>query len=73
MEDKFKIKSYGYGELAQMYFPNISKRSATDQFRKWLVNSTSLMENLKNTGYKPKTRLLKPIQVKLIIESFGEP
>lgn len=73
MEEKFKIRSYGYGELAQLYFPNISKKSATWQFRRWIVSDNNLCRSLKFTGYKKGARLLKPSQVKLIIDTFGEP
>ena len=27
MEKEFIIRSYGYGELAQLYFPNVTKKS----------------------------------------------
>jgi hypothetical protein len=33
MEEKFKLKSYGYCELAQLYFPNEIPKSASVQFR----------------------------------------
>jgi hypothetical protein len=73
MEEKFKIKSYGYGELAQLYFPNISKKSASAQLRRWIKLSDTVLPMLKNLGYKPGTRLLAPVQVKVIVEEFGEP
>ncbi len=73
MEDKFKIKSYGYGELAQLYFPNISKKSASAQLRRWIKLSNTVLPMLQTLGYKPGTRLLTPAHVKVIVDEFGEP
>jgi hypothetical protein len=72
-EETFKVRAYGYGELAQLYFPNISKKSATWQLRKWIVSDKSLLPELINCGFKKGNRLLTPAHVKLIIEKFGEP
>ena len=73
MEAKFRIKSYGYGELAQLYFPNISKKSASAQLRRWIKLSETVLPMLKSHGYKPGLRLLTPAHVKVIVEEFGEP
>jgi len=73
MEKEFVIRSYGYGELAQLYFKHISKKSATDQFRKWIKSSKKLKYILEELGYKPRQRILTPRQVREIIEEFGEP
>lgn len=73
MEEKFKIRTYGFGELAQLYFPNITKNSASWLLTKWINQSNELQTKLTETGKKPKQRILSPIQVKLIVETFGEP
>ena len=73
MEEKFRIKSYGYGELAQLYFPNISKKSASAQLRRWIKSSETVLLMLRNQGYKPGLRLLTPAHVKVIVDEFGEP
>ncbi|WP_296684289.1 DUF4248 domain-containing protein [Flavobacterium sp.] len=73
MEEKFKIKSYGYGELAQMYFPNISKKSASAQLRRWITESETALPRLKKLGYKSGIRLFTPAHVRVIIDEFGEP
>lgn len=73
MEDKFKIKSYGYGELAQMYFPQITKQSATIQFRRWIRLNEKLIIDLKAAGYKPWQKILTPKQVEILVMVFGEP
>ncbi len=72
-EDKFKVRAFGYGELAQLYFPNITKKSASAQLRRWIKMSEAVMPMLLNLGYKPGNRLLTPAHVKVIIDEFGEP
>lgn len=73
MEQNFKIKAYGFGELAQLYFPNITKSSASWQLTRWINDSKELKQNLERLGKKPRQRILSPVQVKLIVQSFGEP
>lgn len=72
-EEKFKVRAFGYGELAQLYFPNISKKSASAQLRRWIKLSTTVLPMLQTLGYKPGNRLLTPAHVKVIIDEFGEP
>ena len=69
----FKVRAYGYGELAQLYFPNISKKSASAQLRRWIKMSKTVMPLLLNLGYKSGNRLFTPAQVKVIIDEFGDP
>ena len=73
MEDKFKIKSYGYGELAQMYFPTITKQSATVQFRRWIRINNKLLDELSLAGFKRYQKMLTPKQVEIIVRYIGEP
>ena len=73
MEDKFKIKSYGYGELALLYFQNSSKKSASVQFRRWIKLNSTLAKGLYKIGHKPEQRILTPKQVEFIIEVLGAP
>jgi hypothetical protein len=44
MDEKFKTKTYGHCELAQLYFPKISNKSASVELRTWF----QLNEKLKN-------------------------
>jgi hypothetical protein len=73
MEEPFKIRAFGFGELAQLYFPSITKKSASAQLRRWIVTSSTLLPLLINFGYKPGNRLLTPLQVKVIVDEIGEP
>lgn len=73
MDGQFKIKSYAYCELALLYFPNSSKKSASTQFGRWLRQNEKLKMQLLELGYKPRKKILTPSQVKLIVELLGEP
>jgi hypothetical protein len=73
MEETFKIRAYGYSELAQLYFPNVTKKSASVQLRRWILLNKKLESELLQTGFKPGQRLLTPRQVKLILTEFGTP
>jgi hypothetical protein len=72
-EETFKVRAYGFGELAQLYFPNITKKSASAQLRRWIAMSKTILPKLQFIGYKPGNRLLTPAHVKIILEEFGEP
>jgi hypothetical protein len=72
-EETFKVRAYGFGELAQLYFPNINKKSASAQLRKWITMSECVLPNLQKLGYRPGNRILTPAHVKIIISEFGEP
>ena len=41
-EKKFRIKSYGKSELASLYMPEISPKSAASELRKWIGKSPGL-------------------------------
>lgn len=73
MDEKFKIKSYGYGELALLYFPNSKKKSASVQFRRWIRINQLLQKELSKNGYKQGQKLLTPKQVEIFVNIFGEP
>jgi hypothetical protein len=73
LEDKFAIRTYGFAELAQLYFPAISKNSASSQLSRWINAAPSLKEALESKGKKRRQRLLSPVQVKMIVDEFGEP
>jgi len=73
MDGQFKIRSYGYGELALLYFPNCNKNSASTQLGRWIRQNENLRNQLYELGYKPRKKILTPSQVKLIVDFFGEP
>ncbi len=73
MEKEFTIRSYGFGELALLYFPNCTKRSASTQLARWVRQNESLKDNLIGTGFKPGRKNLTPKQVEIIIKFIGAP
>ena len=73
MHSTFKLRSYGYSELAQLYFPHITKKSASVQLRRWLILNKKLNACLDETGFVPGQKLLTPKQVGLVLEFLGEP
>jgi Domain of unknown function (DUF4248) len=72
-EDKFVVRAFGFGELAQLYFPSITQKSASAQLRKWIESDIFLSKELSHVGYKFSQRLLTPRQVRTIIQILGEP
>ncbi|MCF8322505.1 MAG: DUF4248 domain-containing protein [Flavobacterium sp.] len=71
--EPFKVRAYGYGELALLYFPNITEKCASRQLSIWIVTSESLSEKLKAARYVKGRRLFTPMQDGLIVGEFGEP
>jgi hypothetical protein len=71
--ESFKVRAYGFGELAQLYFPNIAKKSASTQLGKWIRLNDSLKDQLTQSGFFPGNRILTPKQVEIIVKIIGEP
>lgn len=72
-EDIFIVRAFGFGELAQLYFPSITKKSASTQLRKWIESDKFLRKELTHAGYKISQRLLTPRQVGILILIIGKP
>lgn len=72
-EKTFQYRSYGKGELAMLYLPDIQQQSAVDQFNKWIEAAPGLKERLIATGMNPRSRRYTPAQVRLIIEVLQDP
>jgi hypothetical protein len=73
MEKEFTIRTYGFSELALLYFPNSTKKSASTQLGRWMRQNDKLKMQLLELGYMPRKKILTPVQVKLIVELFGKP
>ena len=41
-EKTFEYRSYGKGELAMLYLPDIQQQSAVDRFNKWIAAAPGL-------------------------------
>ncbi len=73
MEKEFVIRSYGYCELAMLYFPNSTKKSASAQLGRWIRENEKLKSKWLEIGFKGKKKILTPIQVEILIGIFGVP
>ena len=72
-EKTFQYHTYGKGELALLYLPNILQQSAVDRFNEWIEAAPGLKERLLSTGMNPRSRHYTPAQVRLIVEVLQEP
>ena len=73
MDQIFTIRTYGFGELAQMYFPAVTPKTASTNLNKWIRTAPELREALFEAGRRPGFKILSPAQVRLIVEVLGEP
>jgi hypothetical protein len=71
--ETFKIRSYGFQELAQLYLPNIQPRSASARLKAWIKRNKNLSDKLDQVGFVKGCRVLTPEMVKEIVEVIGEP
>ena len=71
--DDFIIRVYTKKELALMYFPDSSPRTAVSHLMAWIRHCTQLWEQLQETGYEPTCKTFTPRQVRAIVEQLGEP
>ena len=69
----FKIKSYPFGELAQMYYPDHNYDSALRLFRREMHDTRGMWQAMQAVGYKEKTKQLTRAQVRTIVQFLGEP
>jgi len=72
-EKKFEIRPYGFGELACLYFPKCTKRSASRIFSQWVNGNPILVKKLKEYGWEKGKRSLTPMHVKILVEIFDNP
>lgn len=65
--------SYGFKELAVLYFPDIAPSSASVRLKHWIQDAPALQDDLASCGYHPGNRILSPRHVELITKEFGNP
>lgn len=73
MEETFKIRSYGFQELATLYLPNIQPRSASLRLKAWIERNKVLHSKLEELGFIKGSRVLTPEMVKEITAVIGNP
>lgn len=72
-ENRFKIRNYGWAELALCYNPSLHPDSASRLLRRWVQKNNRLADELKATGFIPRQRILTPLQVSVVVTYLGEP
>ncbi len=71
--ERFQVRSYGKGELAQAYCPEVSPAAARRKLMCWINMQPSLVESLRATGLQEAAKNFTPAQVRLIVGALGEP
>ena len=71
--DDFRIRSYGKGELALLYLPDVTPNAARRTLNAWINVSPGLSERLHQTGLTASSHYYTPAQVRMIVEALGEP
>lgn len=72
-QNDLKKSSYGFKELATLYFPDIAPASASIRLKNWIITSEAVYNQLKETGYKRTNRILTPRQCDILVHEFGSP
>ena len=70
---RFSIRSYAFGDLAQMYYPGHPYQSALLLFRREMHETRGMWAAMQAVGYKDHTKVLTRSQVKTIVQFLGEP
>ena len=73
MDKNLKIRAYSKKELALMYFPDSSPRTAVSHLMSWIRRCTRLQQQLQEMGYETTCKTFTPRQVRAIVEEIGEP
>lgn len=72
-EQKFEIRTYGFGELACLYFPKCTKKSASRIFSQWIHGCPVLVSKLTEANWQKRQKYFTPKQTRLVIEHFDHP
>lgn len=60
-------------DLAQAYFPYIDAESARHKLMQFINYDDILIDQLRETGYQPRSHAFSPAQVELIFARLGNP
>ena len=71
--DYGKERSWGYQELAILYFPHVKPESASRQLARCIGVIQELSSQLAANGWKPGRKLLTPKQAACIFRHLGPP
>ena len=73
MDKEFVIRAYTKKELALLYFPDSSPRTAVNHLMAWVCRCTQLYRQLLSMGYNRTSKGFTPREVRAIVEQLGEP
>ena len=71
--ERFEIKPYNFGELAQMYYPDRDYQGALRLFRREMHETRGMWQAMEAVGYKDYTKVLTRAQVKVIVKFLDPP
>ena len=71
--EEFKIRPYTKKELALLYFPDSTPRTAVKHLMAWVHHCPPLWEAMAAMGYRTTNKSFTPRQVKAIVDYLGEP
>lgn len=69
----YPVRTYGFCELAQLYCPCIRPQNASRQLRRWIDYNPQCRAELESLGWRPRRKVLLPIQVACLFTYLGEP
>lgn len=72
-ENIFIIRIYTKAELAHLYNPQLTTKSALQVLRRWILHNQELHNRLTRIGYQDRNRSFTPRQVETLVEFLGEP
>ena len=67
------VRSYPFGDLAQLYYPDHNYDSALRHFREEMHLTRGMWKAMCAEGYKENTKTLTRAQVRTIVRFLGEP
>ena len=68
-----KFTTMQFGQLSNLYFPQVTSQSARKKLMDWTRSNHSLQSTLRGLGWKAGCRKLTPKMVMLIMQHLGEP
>ena len=72
-EPAFVCRSYSFQELALLYNPHTTPKTASKILGKWIRETRGLQVALEQYGWKPRVRNLSPKIVACLVAFLGEP
>lgn len=72
-DPQLPFRCYGFKELAVLFYPDVTPRSASRSLRYLIHQDPELLSDLVHKGYKPACRKLSPAQVSCLLHHLGSP